>query len=320
MQEEVQRYLLSLGIEEEASDNTVAAYRNDLSQLLTFLMHYAAPDGTRVDSWGQVTPAVIQDYVFHLRDRDYASSTVARKVAAVKSFFEYMRTHDLIEHDPAALLESPKVKKHIPHTISHVDVELLLAAPKQQDTPQALRDSALLETLYATGMRVTELVSLDESDLDLEEGTLVCGADSKRRRVAPLDAAVLAALRAYMERGRPALVVRPNETALFLNHRGQRLTRQGLWLIIKRYVKEVGIQEQVTPHTLRHSFAAHLLHTGAGLREVQRRLGHASLSTTQVYKQVVEETAPEITIDGKPVDKPVDNPVDKPADIERDAN
>lgn len=302
MQEEVQRYLLSLGIEEDASDNTVAAYRNDLSQLLTFLMHYAAPDGTRVAAWEQVTPAVIQDYVFHLRDRDYASSTVARKVAAVKSFFEYMHTHDLIENDPAALLESPKVKKHIPHTISHEDVEQLLAAPKRQDTPQALRDSALLETLYATGMRVTELVSLNEGDLDLEEGKLVCGADSKRRRVAPLDAAVLGALQAYMERGRPALVVRSDETALFLNHRGQRLTRQGLWLIIKRYVKEVGIQGQVTPHTLRHSFAAHLLHTGAGLREVQRRLGHASLSTTQVYKQVVEETASEITIDGKAVD------------------
>lgn len=302
MQEEVQRYLLSLGIEEDASDNTVAAYRNDLSQLLTFLMHYAAPDGTRVAAWGQVTPAVIQDYVFHLRDRDYASSTVARKVAAVKSFFEYMCSHDLIDNDPAALLESPKVKKHIPHTISHEDVEQLLAAPKQQTTPQALRDSALLETLYATGMRVTELVNLDIGDLDLDAGKLVCGGNTKRRRVAPLDGAVLGALRLYVEQGRPALVVRGDEAALFLNHRGQRLTRQGLWLIIKRYVKEVGIQEQVTPHTLRHSFAAHLLHTGAALREVQRRLGHASLSTTQVYKQVVEETAPEITIDGKAVD------------------
>jgi integrase/recombinase XerD len=302
MQEEVQRYLLSLGIEGDASDNTVAAYRNDLSQLLTFLMHYVAPDGTRVTDWAQVTPAVIQDYVFHLRDRDYASSTVARKVAAVKSFFEFMRTHGLVDEDPAALLESPKVKKHIPHTILHEDVERLLAAPKQQVTPQALRDSALLETLYATGMRVTELVNLNVGDLDLEQGKIVCGADGKRRRVAPLNITVQDALRVYMERGRPALIVRPNETALFLNHRGQRLTRQGLWLIIRRYVKEVGIREPVTPHTLRHSFAAHLLNTGAGLREVQRRLGHASLSTTQVYKQVAEETTPEITIDGKIVD------------------
>ncbi len=302
MQEEVQRYLLSLGIEEDASDNTVAAYRNDLSQLLTFLMHYAAPDGTRVTSWGQVTPAVIQDYVFHLRDRDYASSTVARKVAAVKSFFEFMRSHGIVENDPAALLESPKVKKHIPHTISHEDVERLLAAPKQHTTPQALRDSALLETLYATGMRVTELVNLDINDLDLTEGRMVCGANGKRRRVAPLDITVQEALRVYLQRGRPSLVVRTNERALFLNHRGQRLTRQGLWLIIKRYVKEVGIREQVTPHTLRHSFATHLLNTGAALREVQRRLGHASLSTTQVYRQVAEESAPEIVIDGETVE------------------
>lgn len=303
MQEEVQRYLLSLGVEEDASENTVAAYRNDLSQLLTFLMHYEAPDGQRVVSWDQVTPAIIQNYVFHLKDRDYASSTVARKVAAVKSYFEFMRLHGIIEEDPAALLESPKVKKHIPHTISHEDIERLLAAPKQQSAPQALRDGALLETLYATGMRVTELVNLDVGDLDLDGGRLICAADGKRRRVAPLDTTVQEALRNYMEHGRPALVVRTTENALFLNHRGQRLTRQGLWLIIKRYVKEVGIREQVTPHTLRHSFAAHLLNTGAALREVQKRLGHASLSTTQVYKQVTEESAPEILIDGKPVPK-----------------
>jgi len=306
MQEEVQRFLLSLGLEEDSSDNTVAAYRNDLSQLLTFLMHYTAPDGTRVTEWKQVTAAVIQDYVFHLRDRDYASSTVARKVAAVKSFFEFMRSHGIIMEDPAALLESPKVKKHTPHTIAHEDVERLLAAPKLQATPQGWRDSALLETLYATGMRVTELVNLNVDDLDLAPGYIVCGAASKRRRVAQLDDTVREALQLYTERGRPALVVRPQEQALFLNHRGQRLTRQGLWLIIKRYVKEVGIRDQVTPHTLRHSFAAHLLNTGAGLREVQRRLGHASLSTTQVYKQVAEESISEITIDGKTVDRDSD--------------
>ncbi|GIK71579.1 MAG: tyrosine recombinase XerC [Chloroflexota bacterium] len=301
MQEEVQRYLLSLDIEAEASENTIAAYRNDLSQLLTFLIRYQTVDGQRLTEWEQVTPEIMQEYVFQLHERSYASSTVARKVAAVKSFFDYMYTRGVIEKDPAALLESPKVKKHIPHTISHDDVERLLAAPKQYNTAQAIRDSALIETLYATGMRVTELVNLDVSDLDLEAGQLVCGANDKRRRVAHLDSAVQESLRLYMEKGRPALVVRPSESALFLNHRGQRLTRQGLWLIIKRYVTEVGIEEPVTPHTLRHSFATHLLNTGAGLREVQKRLGHASLSTTQVYRQVSDESAPEITIDGKPL-------------------
>ncbi len=300
MQEEVQRYLLSLDIEVEASENTIAAYRNDLTQLLTFLMRYRTADGQRVTNWEQVTPAIVQDYLFNLRQRDYASSTVARKVAAVKSFFDYMFNRGIIQEDPAALLESPKVKKHVPHTISHDDVERLLAAPKQYRTPQAIRDSALLEVLYATGMRVTELVNLNVADLNLDAKILICGASDKRRRLAELGPDVEKALRLYMEVGRPALVVRPSETALFLNHRGQRLTRQGLWLIIKRYVNEVGIEEQVTPHTLRHSFATHLLNTGAGLREVQIRLGHASLSTTQVYKQVTDESASEIIIDGEP--------------------
>ncbi len=301
MQEEVQRYLLSLDVEAEASENTIAAYRNDLSQLLTFLMQYRTVDGQPLAGWNEVTAEIVQEYVLQLRERDYASSTVARKVAAVKSFFDFMYTRNIIEHDPAALVESPKVKKHIPHTISHEDVERLLAAPKQYNTAQAMRDSALIETLYATGMRVTELVNLNVADLELAVGLLVCGANDRRRRIARLDENVMDALRLYMEKGRPALVVRPDEPALFLNHRGQRLTRQGLWLIIKRYVAEVGITEPVTPHTLRHSFATHLLNTGAGLREVQRRLGHASLSTTQVYKQVSDESAPQITIDGKPV-------------------
>jgi integrase/recombinase XerD len=301
MQEEVQRYLLSLDIEEEASENTIAAYRNDLTQLLTFLMRYHTADGKRVTSWEQVTPAVVQDYLFNLRQRDYASSTVARKVAAIKSFFDYMFNRGILQEDPTALLESPKVKKHVPHTISHEDVERLLAAPKQHQTPQAIRDSALLEILYATGMRVTELVNLNVADLNLDAKILICGASDKRRRLAELGPDVEKALRLYMEVGRPALVVRPSETALFLNHRGQRLTRQGLWLIIKRYVNEVGIEEQVTPHTLRHSFATHLLNTGAGLREVQIRLGHASLSTTQVYKQVADDNLSEITIDGTPL-------------------
>lgn len=301
MQEEVQRYLLSLDFEENASENTIAAYRNDLTQLLTFLMHYQSVDSERIHSWNQVTPGVMQEYVFHLRERAYASSTVARKVAAIKSFFEYLHSRGMIENDPAALLESPKVKKHVPHTISSEDIERLLAAPRQYESAQAIRDSALLETLYATGMRVTELVNLNLSDLDLETGQLICSANSKRRRVAQLDEHTRETLRRYVEKGRPALMVRNNEPALFLNHRGRRLTRQGLWLIIKRYVAEVGIEAPVTPHTLRHSFAAHLLSTGAGLREVQERLGHASLSTTQVYKQVADDSAPEILVDGKPL-------------------
>ncbi len=304
MQKQIQTYLNHLAIDEESSENTIAAYRNDLGQLYTYLSNYKDFNGNPVTTWDDVTLAIIQDYVLSLRDRKYASSTVARKVAAVKSFFEYMVNHGDITKDPTALLASPKVKKHLPHTISHEDVERLLEAPLTQDSPQSKRDSALLETLYATGMRVTELVNLDVTDLDMENGQITCGASNRRRRVAPLNERALDAMTLYMEEGRPGLIVKPEETALFLNHRGQRLTRQGLWLIIKRYVKEVNIQEPVTPHTLRHSFAAHLLNRGAGLREVQRRLGHASLSTTQVYRQMrTMDSDADITIDGKPVKK-----------------
>ncbi len=304
MQKQIQTYLNHLAIDEESSENTIAAYRNDLGQLYTYLSNYSDFNGNPVTTWEDVNLAIIQDYVLSLRDRKYASSTVARKVAAVKSFFEYMLNHGDITKDPTALLASPKVKKHLPHTISSEDVERLLEAPLTQDSPQAKRDSALLETLYATGMRVTELVNLDVADLDMEKGQITCGASNRRRRVAPLNERALDAMALYMEEGRPGLVVKPEETALFLNHRGQRLTRQGLWLIIKRYVKEVNIQEPVTPHTLRHSFAAHLLNRGAGLREVQRRLGHASLSTTQVYRQMrAIDSDADITIDGKPVKK-----------------
>lgn len=304
MQKQIQTYLNHLAIDEESSENTIAAYRNDLGQLYTYLSSYSDFNGNPVTTWDDVNLAIIQDYVLSLRDRKYASSTVARKVAAVKSFFEYMLNHGDITKDPTALLASPKVKKHLPHTISSEDVERLLEAPLTQDSPQSKRDSALLETLYATGMRVTELVNLDVTDLDMEKGQITCGASNRRRRVAPLNERALDAMTLYMDEGRPGLVVKPDETALFLNHRGQRLTRQGLWLIIKRYVKEVNIQEPVTPHTLRHSFAAHLLNRGAGLREVQRRLGHASLSTTQVYRQMrTMDSDADITIDGKPVKK-----------------
>ncbi len=304
MQKQIQIYLNHLAIDEESSENTIAAYRNDLSQLYTFLSKYTKHDGKTINTWDDVNLAVVQDYVLSLKDRKYASSTVARKVAAVKSFFEYMLKHGDIKKDPTALLSSPKVKKHLPHTISYEDVERLLEAPLTQDSPQAKRDSALLETLYATGMRVTELVNLDVADLDLESRQITCGASNRRRRVAPLNDRAADAMSLYMEEGRPGLVVKPDEMALFLNHRGQRLTRQGLWLIIKRYVKEVNIEEPVTPHTLRHSFAAHLLNRGAALREVQRRLGHASLSTTQVYRQMrTTDSDADITIDGKPVKK-----------------
>ncbi len=300
MQEQIHHYLEHLAEEDDASQNTIAAYRNDLSQFATFLANYRSPllpDGPQ--NWDDVDSVVAQSYVLDLKARTYESSTIARKVAAIKSYFEYLFEEGFIADDPAAQLESPKVKKHVPKPIRPEDVERLLAAPGQSNSSHALRDAALLQTLYATGVRVSELVNLDVGNLALDRKEVVCGEGGKRVRTAPLYSKAVESIALYLAEGRPDLVVDPNEPALFLNHRGQRLTRQGLWLIIKRYVKEVKIDVPVTPHTLRHSFATHLLHAGANLREVQERLGHASLSTTHVYKQMSNESSSEIIIDGR---------------------
>ncbi len=284
MQAQVDEFLDYLAAEKGYSDNTLAAYRNDLGQFTQYLVNQT--DAAR---WDEISKSQIVDYILHMKELEYASSTVARKVAAVKSFFHYLRDEGVIENDPTLSLESPKVKKHLPKAISEEDVERLLAEPTRSDSPKALRDSALLEVLYATGMRVTELVSLNVEDVDLEAGTVYCLGKGDRERVVPIYDQASLILGRYLNEGRPYLLRDASETALFLNHRGERLTRQGLWLIIKHYVDAIGIESEVTPHTLRHSFATHMLHGGAKLRDVQKLLGHANISTTQVYTQVTRD-------------------------------
>jgi integrase/recombinase XerD len=304
MQEQIDGFLAYLGAKEEASENTIAAYRNDLNQLAAFLAGYRSPFGDVLSNWRQVDSAVLQAYMLEMKDRDYAATTVARKVAAIKSYFEYLQRTGVIDADPTEGLVSPKVKKQVPHTIPPEQVDRLLAAPTAQHTPNALRDVALMETLYATGVRVSELINLDLGDIDLFNRLVACNS-GRRSRVVPIFPRAVAALQAYLKEGRPQLEVDPNEQALFLNHRGQRLTRQGLWLIIKRYVNEIGIDAEVTPHTLRHSFAAHLLNAGANLREVQERLGHANVSTTQMYRHGTDDStggvSAEVIVDGRVV-------------------
>jgi integrase/recombinase XerD len=221
-------------------------------------------------------------------DQSYASSSVARKVAAVKSFFNYLHSRSLIDDNPTTQVDSPKVKKRLPQTLGFDDVERLLEAPKQKRSPKNLRDTALLAMLYATGMRVTEVVSLQQQDVDLANATLYCPSKEDQVRELPFDEETKEILATYLEEGRPYLVKDSSEEALFLNHRGQQLTRQGLWLIIKAYAKEANLDKSVTPHTLRHSFAAHKLVNGSNLQEVQHLLGHANISTTQIYTQLDE--------------------------------
>jgi integrase/recombinase XerD len=290
MQAKIQDFLSFLDAEKGYADNTIAAYRNDLTQFLRYLEEHNRD--SKQSTWAEIEKDTIINYVLNLKEREYTSSTVARKVAAIKSFFHYLMAEKVVLDDPTATLDSPKVKKRLPKAISREDIERLLAAPAKGASAKSQRDHALLESLYASGMRVTELVSLDVSDVNLVSGSVrVRGKkSSSKERIIPIGDRALEALRTYLNRGRMQLLRDPEERALFLNHRGQRLTRQGLWLIIKHYVDEVGVSEDVTPHTLRHSFAAHKLSQGKSLQDIQKLLGHANISTTQVYQHVGQET------------------------------
>ena len=254
MKEQVEQFLEYITEEKGYSGNTLAAYRNDLDQFMAFLR-------PRVQGWDEVNRDIIVDYIMHMKgEQEYASSTVARKVAAIKSFFHYLVDQGKLEDDPTATLDSPKVRKRLPKSIPEEDLERLLNEPAREQSPKALRDRALLEMLYATGLRVTELVSLNVDDVNLASATLrVVRPKDKAARVVPIYDRTLEPLQDYLEKGRMQLLRDPQEPALFLNHRGRRLTRQGLWLIVKHYVREVGIVEDVTPHTLRHTFATHLI-------------------------------------------------------------
>lgn len=280
MQAQIEEYLRFVTVEKGYSAHTVAAYRNDLTQLMT----YARSEG--LVSWQDVDRAQIQRYIQYLRQRGYASSTVGRKVAAVKSFFHFLVADGVLSDDPAASVDSPQVDKHLPHPLSVEEVGRLLAAVAGTDSPKGLRDRALLELMYATGMRASEIIQLEVSGMDLEAGTVRCVGKGDKERILPLYDRAREAIRVYLEEGRPGLLQGRRATALFVNHRGRPLTRQGLWLIVRECAQAAGIEREVTPHTLRHSFATHMLDGGAGLRELQQLLGHTNISSTQVYTKV----------------------------------
>jgi integrase/recombinase XerD len=285
---EVDRFLASLGREREFSANTIAAYRNDLSQFCAYVGEPPSRDQIpAISAWTELTPEHLNRYLLQLHDREYASSTIARKTAAIKSFCQHLKASGVLGEDPSVNLAPPKVNRFVPRAISVDEVERLMAQPRkgiEAGAPEALRDLAMLETLYSSGMRVSELVALDIDDVELEQGIVQCPGKGGRRRTVPLRKRAIDALEDYLELGRSRFV-QGDDAALFLNHRGGRLTRQGFWLILKAYAEQAGI-ESITPHTLRHSFAAHALGGGADLKDVQQLLGHVSISTTQIYRQI----------------------------------
>lgn len=284
----VRNFLVYLTTVKGFSVNTAEAYRSDITQLVDWLA--APPDGLAApESWADVSRDHLLEFVSQLKSREYATATIARKIAALKSFFSYMTIHDLADSDPSEGLSSPRVGRALPSPLGVDEVESLLNCPRGKSTPGAMRASAMLELLYATGMRVSELVSLSVADINLDEGYVRCRGKGYKERIIPVYPEAVRAMRAYIDEARPKLRRRRDETALFLNRRGNRLTRQGFWLLLKSLAAEAGITHSITPHTLRHSFATHLLRGGAALRHVQELLGHSSISTTQIYTRLAHD-------------------------------
>ncbi|HEY91837.1 MAG TPA: site-specific tyrosine recombinase XerD [Dehalococcoidia bacterium] len=288
MREEIDRFLAYLVTERGFSDNTIAAYRNDLSQLARFVEEETGKQG-KIPSWVNFSRQEMLAHLLTLQERQYAETTRARKVAAARSFFKFLESEGIIKEDPTRNMESLNVGRSLPRPISINQVRTLLEQPTRQSTPEAKRDSAMLQLLYASGMRVSELVSLNVEDIDTGSGSVRCFGKGHKERIIPIHPRAASVVDEYIHEGRLRLLRRDNETALFLNHRGERLTRQGFWQILKEYAKSAGLEGEVTPHTLRHSFATHMLSGGADLRAVQELLGHANISTTQVYTHLTTE-------------------------------
>jgi integrase/recombinase XerD len=288
VREVIDNFLNYLAVEKGFSQNTIAAYRNDLNQLASFIEEEAAKRGS-IPPWASFDRQAMLSYLLDLRQRNYAATTIARKVAAVRSLFNFMVAEGVIKANPIQDVRSPKVGKSLPKPITISQVRLLLEQPGKLSTPEAKRDKAMLHLLYASGMRVSELVSLNLGDVDLQGGYVRCLGKGNKERVIPIHEQAALAVKEYIEETRPQLVHSSDEKALFLNRLGDRLTRQGFWQILKGYAKSANLDTQITPHTLRHSFATHMLSGGADLRSVQELLGHANISTTQIYTHLTSE-------------------------------
>ena len=275
-------FLNYLVVEKGLSRNTLDAYGRDLARYLECLAKasIASPD--------QVTPALVLRFLAQLKDQGLAPRSRARTLVALRTFHRFLLQEGYARTNPAARVEAPKSLQPLPHTLSPLEVERLLQAPTG-DKPLALRDRAMLEILYATGLRVSELVGLKQENLQLDIGYLVTFGKGRKERIVPMGEVSMAALRTYLQLGRPLLCRETNSVLLFLNRGGKGLTRQGFWKIIKRRALQAGIAKNIMPHTLRHSFATHLLENGADLRSVQTMLGHADISTTQIYTHVTRE-------------------------------
>ncbi len=281
MDQYVEDFIHFLAVERGLSKNTLSAYERDLGDWLDYL------ELNTISRLEEVDYRVFVNYLQQEREKGHKTATVSRHLSSIRSFFAYLQQEGIITADPAQLVDTPKPDRRLPKALSFQEVETLLSAP-DIGKPYGIRDKAMLELLYATGIRVSELVALNVADLNLHASFLRCYGKGSKERIVPVGHYAMKALEQYLLTVRSILVKDSFEEALFVNHSGDRMTRQGFWKIIKKYAKVAGIRTPLSPHTLRHSFATHLLEKGADLRSVQEMLGHADIGTTQIYTHVTK--------------------------------
>lgn len=288
MDEQIKEYLHYLTIERGLSLNTRASYERDLKQYLLFLEEKGVKD------WQDVDRYTVVDFLALLSQEGKASTTITRMISSLRRFHQFLRQERYTDHDPMQHIESPKKAQKLPQTLSLAEVERLIATPDTKTT-LGIRDRAILEVMYATGLRVSELIGLKLGDIHLEMGLLQTVGKGDKERIVPLGDYAIHWLERYLDEARPLLTKKnQNETHLFVNNHGKGLSRQGIWKNLKQIVLKAGITKDVTPHTLRHSFATHLLENGADLRTVQELLGHADISTTQIYTHITKRRMTEV--------------------------
>ncbi|MDO9533813.1 MAG: site-specific tyrosine recombinase XerD [Bacillota bacterium] len=280
-------FIYYLSVERGLADNTLESYQRDLKKYLLFLQQQNIKD------FSSTSRTLISQYLLQERNKGLSPSTLSRNLASIRSFYQFLLMEHIIQENPAIELESPKTEKKLPRVLSFQDMEILLEQPKTKETI-GMRDKAMLELSYATGIRVSELVHLNINNLNIKMGFVRCEGKGNKERMIPLGTFAIRSLQDYLLNGRSRLVKQMEEKALFINQHGKRLTRQGFWKILKKYALKAGISSEITPHTLRHSFATHLLENGADLRSVQEMLGHADISTTQIYTQVTRQKIKEV--------------------------
>lgn len=275
MKEEIKSFIEYLKQVKNASENTMVSYRRDLYQMAAFLENMGIVEPERV------TKTALNSYILYLEKEGKATTTVSRMLASIKAFFSYEFKNGKIRRDPAETIHAPKIEKKPPVILTVDEVNRLLAQPEGR-TAKEIRDKAMLELLYATGIRVSELISLRLRDLNMQMGYIVC-QDRSKERVIPFGKKAREAMLLYLGTARNVMLENPEEEVVFVNCSGTAMSRQGFWKLIKHYAQMAGIESEITPHTLRHSFAAHLVENGADLRSVQEMLGHSDISTTQIY-------------------------------------